>query len=86
MVAPWTGFPLRKLVEWARPLPGAKYVKLTSWVDFKVSPMQAQTPNYAWPYVEAVTMEEAMNDLAFVATGLVGPLCPFLYPFLYHPV
>jgi sulfoxide reductase catalytic subunit YedY len=32
---------------------------------------------YPWPYVEGLTMAEATNDLAFIATGLYGkPLLP----------
>ena len=27
---------------------------------------------YPWPYVEGVSIEEAMNELAFIATGLYG--------------
>jgi sulfoxide reductase catalytic subunit YedY len=27
---------------------------------------------YPWPYTEGLAMDEAMNDLAFVATGLYG--------------
>ncbi len=27
---------------------------------------------YPWPYTEGLAMDEAMNDLAFIATGLYG--------------
>jgi sulfoxide reductase catalytic subunit YedY len=34
-------------------------------------------PFYPWPYLEALTMEEARNELAFISTGLYGkPLPP----------
>ena len=31
---------------------------------------------FEWPYVEGVTMAEANNDLAFLATGLYGKTIP----------
>ena len=31
---------------------------------------------YPWPYVEGLTMDEATNDLAFIATGLYGKPIP----------
>ena len=70
MTIPWTGFPLRKLVEWARPLAGAKYVRFESFLDKKIAP--GQRSFMPWPYVEGLTMAEAANDLAFVATGAYG--------------
>ncbi|MBC7801182.1 MAG: protein-methionine-sulfoxide reductase catalytic subunit MsrP, partial [Gemmatimonadaceae bacterium] len=33
-------------------------------------------PAYEWPYVEGVTMAEANNELAFLATGLYGKTIP----------
>jgi sulfoxide reductase catalytic subunit YedY len=39
-------------------------------------PGQARS-SYAWPYVEGLRLDEAMNDLAILATGLYGkPLPP----------
>ncbi len=35
------------------------------------------TPFYPWPYIEGLAMDEAANELAFIATGLYGkPLPP----------
>jgi sulfoxide reductase catalytic subunit YedY len=31
---------------------------------------------YTWPYVEAIRIEEAMNELAFIATGIYGKPLP----------
>ena len=33
-------------------------------------------PFYPWPYIEGVTMDEAMNDLAFMVTGMYGKPVP----------
>lgn len=71
MAVPWTGFPLKALVERAKPLSGAKYLKMQSFQDPSVAPGQRQTW-YPWPYTEGLTMAEATNDLAFLVTGVYG--------------
>ncbi len=70
-VVPWTGFPLRRLVELARPRAGARYLRVESFLDPEVAPGQKQ-PWYPWPYVEGLTLAEATHELAFVATGAYG--------------
>lgn len=75
MTVPWTGFPLSQLVKIAAPQAGAKYVVFQTAED-KVMP-NLDAPLYSFPYVEGLTMEEAMNELTFIATGLYGkPLPP----------
>ncbi|PCJ95167.1 MAG: protein-methionine-sulfoxide reductase catalytic subunit MsrP [Hyphomicrobiales bacterium] len=71
MVIPWTGFPLKSLIELAKPLSSAKYVRFETFQDSKMASGQKQTW-YPWPYTEGLTMEEATNDLAFIATGAYG--------------
>jgi sulfoxide reductase catalytic subunit YedY len=71
MVVPWTGFPLKALIDLARPLGSAKYLRMEAFNQPDVASGQRQTW-YPWPYVEAVTMAEARHDLAFVATGAYG--------------
>jgi sulfoxide reductase catalytic subunit YedY len=71
MAIAWTGFPFAKLVDFARPLGSAKYVRMETFMDSKVAPGQRQ-PWYPWPYVEGVTMAEATNELAFLVTGAYG--------------
>jgi methionine sulfoxide reductase catalytic subunit len=71
MAVPWSGFPMAKLVEFAKPLSGAKYVRMETFLDTSVAPMQKQVW-YPWPYVEGVTIEEAMNEMAFMVTGVYG--------------
>ena len=71
MAVPWTGFPLRALVDMAKPLSSARYVKLQTFLDRSVSPGQRQTW-YPWPYTEGVTIEEAGHELAFLVTGVYG--------------
>ena len=71
MAIAWTGFPFAKLVEFARPLGSAQYVRMETFLDQKMAPGQRQ-PWYPWPYVEGVTMAEATNELAFLVTGAYG--------------
>lgn len=75
MVVPWTGFPLSQLVKLAGPKAEAKYLRFESFMDPKVAPQQS-APQYPWPYVEGVSLAEAQNDLAFVATGIYGKPLP----------
>ena len=75
MTVPWTGFPLRDLVKLAAPTSAAKYVVFTTLADPKTMP-GLRLSQFEWPYVEGVTMAEATNDLAFLATGLYGKTIP----------
>jgi len=71
MAIPWSGFPLAKLVELAKPLSSAKYLRMETFLDPAIAPGQRQTW-YPWPYVEGLTIAEAANDLAFLVTGAYG--------------
>ncbi|MCC0805414.1 protein-methionine-sulfoxide reductase catalytic subunit MsrP [Methylobacterium sp. W2] len=71
MSVPWTGFPFSKLVALAKPASGAKYLRMETFMDKSMAPGQ-RSFLYPWPYVEGLTMEEANNDLAFIATGIYG--------------
>src|SRR5215208_3612691 len=71
MAIPWSGFPLAKLVELAKPLSSAKYLVMHTFLDSSVASGQRQTW-YPWPYTEGLTIAEATNELAFLATGAYG--------------
>ena len=75
MAVPWSGFPMAKLVEFAKPLAKAKYVRMETFNDSEMASGQKEFW-YPWPYVEGVTMEEATNELAFIVTGLYGKPVP----------
>jgi sulfoxide reductase catalytic subunit YedY len=76
MVIPWVGFPLARLLEEVEPTSRAKYVRFETLYDPDQMPGQS-SPFYDWPYVEGLRIDEAMNDLAILATGLYGkPLLP----------
>ena len=71
MVIPWDGFPLKKLIDLAQPTSGARFVKFISFLDPANCPAQ-RTNEFPWPYTEVLTLAEASNELAFLATGLYG--------------
>jgi sulfoxide reductase catalytic subunit YedY len=75
MTIPWSGFQMSKLVELAKPLSSAKYLRMETFLDKSVAPGQRQTW-FPWPYVEGVTIEEANNELAFLVTGTYGKPAP----------
>ncbi|WP_372071081.1 protein-methionine-sulfoxide reductase catalytic subunit MsrP [Tistrella mobilis] len=75
MVVPWSGFPLADLVKLAQPKAGAKYLRMETFEDREMAHGQ-RSIWLPWPYVEGLTMAEATNDLAFIATGIYGKPLP----------
>ena len=76
MAVPWTGFPMALLIDAVEPLSEARYVQMTSFLDPPNSPGQWDTPDWPWPYTEALTIEEARNELTLLATGIYGHELP----------
>jgi len=74
MTVPWTGFPVSELLKVVEPLAAAKYVVFTTATDKSMTGLWQRW--YPWPYTEGVTIEEAANDLAFLATGIYGKPMP----------
>ncbi|MDC0227709.1 protein-methionine-sulfoxide reductase catalytic subunit MsrP [Alphaproteobacteria bacterium] len=75
MTVPWSGFPLNKLLELVEPKADAKFVKFETFFNPEVAPGQKQKW-YPWPYQEGITIEEAKNNLSFIATGIYGKELP----------
>jgi sulfoxide reductase catalytic subunit YedY len=76
MAVPWTGFTVRSLLDLVEPLSSARHVRLVSFHRPREAPGQSSS-RYPFPYYEGLSMEEAVNELAFFATGLYGrPLPP----------
>lgn len=75
MTVPWSGFPLKALVDFAQPASGAKYLQMETFSRPQEASGQKQFW-YPWPYVEGLTMAEATNELAFIATGIYGKPLP----------
>jgi len=72
MVIPWMGFQLSDLLEVIEPTSEAKYVRMETILDMEGMPGQRSSSWYQWPYVEGLRIDEAMNPLAILATGLYG--------------
>jgi sulfoxide reductase catalytic subunit YedY len=75
MAVPWTGFPMKDLIDFAAPLSSAKYVRMETFMDPAMAPGQ-KAGWYPWPYVEGLTIDEATNDLTLLATGIYGKPIP----------
>lgn len=75
MDVPWSGFPLAKLVEMARPSAGAKYLRMSGF-EKPASATGQRASWYPWPYIEGLTLDEATNELAFIVTGAYGKALP----------
>ncbi|MCB9133907.1 MAG: protein-methionine-sulfoxide reductase catalytic subunit MsrP [Anaerolineales bacterium] len=71
MVIPWMGFPIHKLLDVVQPKAEAKYLRFETLQDPEQFPEQ-KYGRFEWPYVEGLRMDEAMNDLAILATGIYG--------------
>jgi sulfoxide reductase catalytic subunit YedY len=76
MQVPWTGFPLRALIDALEPHSSARYVRFVCVNDPGHLPGQKESPWYPWPYHEALRMDEARNPLAFVVLGSYGHALP----------
>ena len=75
MVIPWVGFSLGDLVKRFQPTSRAKYVQFETLLDKEQMPGQ-RFPVLKWPYVEGLTIAEAMNPLAILAVGMYGRPLP----------
>ena len=75
MTVPWTGFPLSALLNLVEPTSEAKYVRMVSVSRPEQMPgMDAFA--YPWPYYEGLSIDEAMNELTLMVTGLYGEQLP----------
>ena len=75
MVIPWNGFSLSNLLNKVEPLGTAKYVEFVSLADPKQMPGLSSTV-IAWPYLEGLRLDEAMNPLTFLTFGMYGEILP----------
>lgn len=77
MVVPWIGFPLAKLIKRFKPTSNAKYVRFETLYDPDQMPGQSSIfSSIDFPYVEGLRIDEAVNELAFIAVGLYGKSLP----------
>ena len=75
MVIPWNGFQLSQLLEKVGVQSSAKYVYFETLVRPEEMPGQKRAL-LDWPYREGLRLDEAMNPLTLVATGIYGEDLP----------
>ena len=71
MVIPWLGIPLASIIQKLEPSSNAQYVSFETVYRPKEMPGQKRRI-LNWPYIEGLTMAEAMNPLTIIAVGLYG--------------
>jgi len=76
MAVPWTGFPFKALMDAVDPTPDARFVRLVSFHRPAEAPNQRLKPEHPWPHSQGLTIAEAANELAFLATGMYGHALP----------
>ena len=75
MVIPWVGFPLAALLNKVGVTNKAKYVAFETLFDPEQMPGQKNRlmgGGIHYPYVEGLTIAEAMNELTLLSVGLYG--------------
>lgn len=75
MVVPWIGFPLGAMLKRFKPTSKAKYVEFTTLYNPDIMIGQ-RGKSLEWPYVEGLRMDEAMNPLTLMATGMYDDKLP----------
>jgi sulfoxide reductase catalytic subunit YedY len=76
MVIPWTGFPLKVLLDRVEPNSKAKFVAFTTVLRPNELPGQQRPDVLDWPYKEGLRLDEAMNPLTLLTVGLYGETLP----------
>ena len=75
MAVPWTGFPMKALMDRVRPLSRARYVRFET-VHLDKNPGFRGRRSAPWPYTEGLTIAEAANPLTMLVTGIYGHPLP----------
>ena len=76
MAVPWTGFPLAEFIKMCDPKPSAKFLRFETVNRPDEMPGMREANWYPWPYFEALRMDEAMNPLTLMVTGIYGKPLP----------
>lgn len=72
MAIPWSGVPLARVLQDADPLAQATHVRFVSFNRPGEAPGIQELADAPWPYVEGLTLPEAVNDLTLLAVGMYG--------------
>jgi len=76
MIVPWTGFQFSKLIDRVSPKPEAKFVRFETFNRPEQSPGMKSAPDYPWPYFEGLRLDEALNPLTMMVSGVYGKPLP----------
>ena len=76
MIVPWIGFELSHCLNKVGVQSAAKYVAFETLVRPEQMPGQQSSGGIEWPYREGLRLDEAMNPLTILATGLYGEPMP----------
>lgn len=75
MVVPWVGIPLRDVLKRYKPTSRAKFVAFETVVRPEEMPGQ-RSRTLDWPYLEGLTIAEAMHPLTLLVVGVYGVELP----------
>jgi methionine sulfoxide reductase catalytic subunit len=75
IVVPWIGYSFSALAKLVEPTPSAKYVAFQSYFEKKQMPLWREA-GIELPYVEGLRLDEAMNPLTLLCTGMYGETLP----------
>lgn len=71
-IVPWQGFPFQKWIELVQPASEARFVRFETVYAPEKMPGLKENSYFPWPYVEGLTIEEAMHPLTLISTGIDG--------------
>ena len=75
IVVPWIGYSFSVLANMVEPTSNAKYVAFQSYFDKKQMPLWRDA-GIQLPYLEGLRLDEAMNPLTLLCTGMYGETLP----------
>lgn len=76
MAVPWTGFKFADLIKFLEPTSNARFIRMVTYLNEDEMPGIKRQRHYPWPYYEALRMDEAMNEMSLMATGIYGKPLP----------
>ncbi|MHB8503337.1 MAG: protein-methionine-sulfoxide reductase catalytic subunit MsrP [Candidatus Acidiferrales bacterium] len=77
IVVPWIGFSFSTIAKLVEPTPKAKFVAFESYWDLGQMPLaKSELAGIEFPYVEGLRLDEAMNPLTLLCSGMYGESLP----------
>jgi len=72
MNVPWSGVPLKTIIERAKPTAKASHVRFVTADRPAQMPGIREARHFTWPYFEGLRMDEAAHELTLLALGIYG--------------